>query len=150
MPFIERTDVGNTPRSKMTEKRRVKVWEKTGGVCVVCGRKIDGTKDKWIAEHIIPLAQGGGDNMQNLGPAHHACAKEKTKADNSNTAEAKRRKADDIGAHIPKTVPMPAGRKSDTKIKMSGEKVQREKPNNTPYRDIGPTNLARRFQTVGE
>src|SRR3954466_5075018 len=106
MPFSEIEDVGTTARRKLTPRRRLQVWEKTGGVCVLCERKIDGVRERWIAEHIRALELGGADDFDNLGPAHVTCATDKTREDHRRTAQAKRQRIRHIGAEAPKR-PLP-------------------------------------------
>ena len=91
------TDVPTTPRKPMPEMRRLRIWERHGGVCVLCGLKIDGTKGKWTIEHIRALGLGGEDTDENCGPAHEDCRRKKDKQDVANIARAKRRKAKHLG-----------------------------------------------------
>jgi hypothetical protein len=86
MPFSEIEDVGTTVRRKLTPHRRLQVWEKTGGTCILCERRIDGVRERWIAEHIRALELGGEDDLSNMGPAHEACALVKTRNDHRRTA----------------------------------------------------------------
>ncbi|ANY79501.1 hypothetical protein BB934_15775 [Microvirga ossetica] len=125
MPFVEVKDVGTTVRRKLTPHRRLKVWEKTGGVCVLCDGRIDGVRERWIAEHIRALELGGADDFDNLGPAHDTCAADKTREDHRRTAQAKRQKIRHIGAEAPKR-PLPYGRASRWKRNLSGKVVPRE------------------------
>jgi 5-methylcytosine-specific restriction endonuclease McrA len=125
MPFVEVEDVGTTARRKLTPHRRLKVWEKTGGVCVLCDSKIDGVRERWIAEHIRALELGGADDIDNLGAAHEACAMEKTQEDHRRAAHAKRQKIRHIGAEAPNR-PLPFGRASRWKRTLSGKIVPRE------------------------
>ncbi len=74
MPYADIGNVGTMARRKLTPHRRLRVWETTGGVCVLCERKIDGVRERWIVEHIRALELGGADDLFNLGPAHEACA----------------------------------------------------------------------------
>lgn len=100
MPFICE-DVGTTKRGRMTPTRALKAWERTGGVCVNCGLKIDGTKADWFAEHIRALELGGSDADDNLGPAHWACKRDKDAADHASAAKAKRNKRAELGIRNP-------------------------------------------------
>lgn len=45
---------------------------KRGRECVICGLGFT-TADLVTAEHIIPIRQGGKNDLGNLGPAHLAC-----------------------------------------------------------------------------
>src|SRR5215218_10811424 len=114
MPYAETQDVGTTARRKLTPHRRLHVWERTGGVCVLCERKIDGARERWIAEHIRALELGGPDDLDNMGPAHEMCAAIKTQDDHRRTAQAKRQKIRHIGANEPKR-PLPYGKASPWK-----------------------------------
>ena len=124
MPFSEIEDVGTTARRKLTPHRRLKVWESTGGVCVLCEHKIDGVRERWIAEHIRALELGGEDDLSNIGPAHESCAFAKTRNDHCRAAQAKRQKIRHIGADSPKR-PLPFGRASRWKRTLSGKIVPR-------------------------
>jgi hypothetical protein len=124
MPFVQAEDVGTTVRRRLTPHRRLRVWEKTGGICVLCERKIDGARERWIAEHVRALELGGRDDLENMGPAHEACAAVKTQNDHRRTAQAKRQKIQHIGADITKR-PLPFGKASPWKRKLSGEIIPR-------------------------
>lgn len=75
------SDIGTTPRKAMSPTRRLRIWEANSGICVLCQQKIDGTRDKWIVEHIRALGLGGEDTDANCGPAHASCADSKTHGD---------------------------------------------------------------------
>jgi 5-methylcytosine-specific restriction endonuclease McrA len=124
MPFVDIKDLRTTPRRKLTPHRRLQVWEKTGGVCVLCDREIDGVRERWIAEHIRALELGGVDEIGNMGPAHEACAFTKTKDDHRQAAQAKRQKIRHIGAEASKR-PLPFGRSSSWKRTISGRVIPR-------------------------
>ena len=68
MSFVAIADVSTTARRKLTPHRRLRVWEKTGGICVLCDGKIGGVRERWIAEHIRALELGGADDLENMGP----------------------------------------------------------------------------------
>lgn len=124
MAFAEAEDVGTTVRRKLTPHRRLQAWERTGGVCVLCNRKIDGVRERWIVEHIRALELGGEDDLSNMGPAHEACALLKTGDDHRRAAQAKRQKIRHIGAEATRR-PLPFGKNSPWKRKVSGRIVPR-------------------------
>jgi 5-methylcytosine-specific restriction endonuclease McrA len=124
MVFVELGEVRTTERRKLTPHRRLQVWERMGGVCVLCERKIDGVRERWIAEHIRALELGGEDDLSNMGPAHESCAVAKTRNDHCRAAHAKRQKIRHIGANSPKW-PLPFGRASRWKRTLSGKIVPR-------------------------
>jgi len=92
---------------------------------VICDRRIDGVRDRWIVEHIRALELGGPDEIHNLGPAHEACGREKTRSDHTRAAEAKRQKLRHLGAAVV-TRPMPGSRASALKRKVDGTVVRRD------------------------
>jgi 5-methylcytosine-specific restriction endonuclease McrA len=124
MPFVEIEDLTTAARSKLTPRLRLQVWESTGGVCVICELKIDGSRERWIAEHIRALELGGLDHLDNMGPAHEACARAKTRDDHKRAARAKRQKIRFLGADVTRH-PLPFGRRSRWKRKLSGQIVPR-------------------------
>lgn len=95
------TDVTTTKRRSMSWARRLRIFESTGGRCIICGDRIDGVREPWTVEHVRPLGLGGADNDANCGPAHERCRREKDKDDVAAIARAKRRKAKHIGAKKP-------------------------------------------------
>jgi hypothetical protein len=104
MPFVH-VDLGTTKRRAMTPTRALKAWENTGGVCVVCDRKIDGTKERWFVEHVRALELAGKDDDQNLGPAHYdTCKAIKDADDHHRAAKAKRAKRNELGIRGPSLI----------------------------------------------
>jgi 5-methylcytosine-specific restriction endonuclease McrA len=124
MSFVEVEDTTTTVRRKLTPHRRLQVWEKTGGTCVLCHRKINGPRERWIAEHIRALELGGADDLDNMGPAHEECALVKTQDDHRRAAKAKRQKIQYIGAQASKKA-LPFGKSSPWKRKLSGQIILR-------------------------
>ena len=121
-------DVGTTKRKNMTPRLRLKIWEAHKGICVLCNSKIDGVRERWIVEHIMPLALGGEDAEANMGPAHDACAIKKTfgrTGDIAKAAKAKRVKSKHLGIKKSKN-PLPSGKGSKWKKKMDGSVVRRD------------------------
>jgi hypothetical protein len=118
MPF---EDIGTTKRKAMPQMRILRIWEASAGVCVLCNRPIDGTKQRWFVEHIRALELGGKDTDDNCAPAHYECKPAKDANDHSRAAEAKREKAAALG--IPKR----------STIKSAGfKKVAPRRPATTP------------------
>ncbi len=133
MPFIAPEDVGTTPRRPLSAHRRLQAWERTKGVCEA---PIDGVRERWIVEHIRALELGGADDLANMGPAHEACARTKTRNDHARTAQAKRQKIQHLGAAEPSR-PVPGSRGTLFKRKINGRVILREEPyaSKTPPRD---------------
>jgi 5-methylcytosine-specific restriction enzyme A len=90
-------------RRSISTRERVRIFTKADGMCCLCGGKIDGTKERWIIEHIRPLGLLGEDGGDNLAPAHERCAHAKTHGptgDIALIAKAKRREAFHTGAKM--------------------------------------------------
>lgn len=60
--------IGATPDTPIPPRVRLRVFEAYGGVCYLSKRKIR-AGDKWEAEHVIALANGGENRERNLAPA---------------------------------------------------------------------------------
>ena len=103
------SDVGTTARRAMSPTRRLRIFEAHRGLCVICGGKIDGVREKWIVEHVRAMGLGGADDDANCGPAHSTCADVKTQAqDIPAIAKAKRMKMRALGIKKPSTFRKPA------------------------------------------
>lgn len=90
------SDVSATPRLSMSPMRRLKIFERDHGVCILCEQRIR-AGDTWIIEHKLALGLGGADTDDNCGPAHEACRRLKDKTDMATIAKAKRIKAKHFG-----------------------------------------------------
>ena len=124
MPYVALEDVGTTQRRSLSGRRRLQAWERTGGTCVVCGLIIDGVRERWIVEHIRALELGGVDELENMGPAHESCGREKTRDDHALTARAKRQKIRHLGAAV-SARPLPGSRSCLLKRKLNGSVIPR-------------------------
>lgn len=112
-------------RRRMSTTRRVRVFEAAKGICHICGQAIDGTREAWEVEHVIPYALTRDDSDDNLRPAHVACHADKTtRQDVPQIAKAKRVHAKHIGAHQPRSR-LPGGRGDKLKRKIGGGVVPR-------------------------
>lgn len=74
---------GNTPRARMTPRRRQAIFtENCAGhnvaPCCLCGEPIHRHTDRWIIEHKRALGLLGPDVNTNCGPAHFQCGEVKT------------------------------------------------------------------------
>lgn len=106
------SDVATTPRKPLTPTQRLKLYERHGGICCLCSRKIQ-AGEGWIDEHLRALGLGGGNEPENRGIAHKACADAKTHGpdgDLAQVARAKRRKMKALGITDPHARPIPGGR----------------------------------------
>lgn len=117
------TDVPTTKRGYTGKQVRLAVWEREGGKCMVCGCKL--FAGGFILEHVRALELGGTDTPDNMALTCKPCATVKTKADHSMAAKAKRQKERALGLKAPSRTPMPFGRGSKLKRKITGEIVER-------------------------
>ncbi|NBJ13303.1 HNH endonuclease [Microvirga arsenatis] len=125
MGYFIPEDVGTTIRGGLSKTKVLAIWERHKGVCVNCGRPIDGARDKWFCEHIRALELGGTDTEDNLGPAHWECKRDKDAEDHARAAEAKREKCVHLGIKDPHRKPLPFGRNSNFKRRFDGTIVDR-------------------------
>lgn len=111
-------------RKRLTGKQHLELFVHHGGVCHWCGHKID-TRKPWHIDHVIPLAMGGDDTMENMAPIHdRPCHAEKThKGDVPNIAKAKRRALKHAGIRKPSK--FAGSRDSKWKRKVNGQVVMR-------------------------
>lgn len=91
-------------RHRYTALQNAAFFLEHGGICHLCGSKIDAVREKWEREHVIPLAMGGADEPSNQRPAHKSCHRAKTDKDLNELARAKRRQANHLGARPKGTI----------------------------------------------
>jgi len=70
-------------RGKKSQERRLRIAERDGLICQMCGR----VTAKGIADHIIPLAFGGPDTEDNLQWLCVPCSDAKTKKESKGGRE---------------------------------------------------------------
>ena len=72
--------IGKTDDTAIPPRVRLRTYDKANGCCEVCGRKL-GPKDKWQADHITALINGGANRESNLRCICDWCHKPKTAED---------------------------------------------------------------------
>ncbi len=79
-----------TTRRRWPARDRMKVLHAHKEICYLCKQPI--SRDAgWDLDHIIPLAAGGADSLDNLAPAHRkGCHRAKTKDDHATIGKARR------------------------------------------------------------
>lgn len=70
------------PRNTRQRDRDRAALRKRGGACGICGELIDYDLDwrdprSFTADHIVPLARGGADTLENKQAAHRECNSKK-------------------------------------------------------------------------
>jgi 5-methylcytosine-specific restriction enzyme A len=103
---------------------RFLILAKGGYRCAVTGEDIDPSADGFHVDHRVPLGLGGGEEDDNLQALAIAAHKLKTIADLKAIAKMKRIKLKHAGLWVSKH-PLPCGRKSKWKRKVSGEVVRK-------------------------
>jgi len=108
------------PRKPLTPPQKLKMFLAAGGICCVCGHKIDGVKEAWD-EHVDPLWLKGTNEPSNRKPAHERCARTKSAKEATERAKIRRVAEQHMGAKRPKSrLHNPRWRK-----KLNGEVVPR-------------------------
>lgn len=72
--------IGKTDDARIPDRVRVRLFDRAGGRCQSCGRKIM-AGDHWDADHIIALVNGGRHAEDNLRVLCPGCHKGKTAED---------------------------------------------------------------------
>lgn len=92
-------------RKRRSRRERVALFEAHDGTCHICGGKIQ-PGQAWDWSHVIALAAGGDDTVENSAPAHAKCHRGKgsqtATEDMPRIAKTKRQHARHIGAEPPK------------------------------------------------
>jgi 5-methylcytosine-specific restriction protein A len=66
------------PSQKQSSKPEIRavVWDMTDGKCWYCGKQTNPCRD-FAVDHVIALAQGGKDELENMRPACRTCNQRK-------------------------------------------------------------------------
>lgn len=100
-------------RRSLTRAQRVRVFNKHGGICHLCGLKIHAERgEKWEVEHVRALWKKGDDILENMRPAHERpCHRDKTDEEATERAKEFRMAANYLG--VPKSGPKMRGHRDD-------------------------------------
>jgi len=114
-----------TRRRNISATEALQIFTANGGECHICALKIEGGREAWQVEHVIPLGMGGDEtkDSDNLKPAHTKCHADKTKDDARHIAKAKRMQQ--RGAGIKRGSSFQTNRDGPLKKKLNGEVVRR-------------------------
>lgn len=110
-------------RRRFSRSALADLYDAQGGRCAICAGSLVGKA--WHADHEIPLAIGGADEVANLRLVCVPCHAEKTGRDLGAIAKAKRVGARHRGVRKASARPMPGNRNSKWKRKLNGEVVLR-------------------------
>lgn len=116
--------IGATPDTPIPPRVKLRVFERHGGVCHISGRKIT-AGEPWECDHVIAIINGGENREGNLAPALRDKHRAKTAADVALKSRTAKRRAAHLGVKSKSARPMPGGKSSKWKRKISGEIVAR-------------------------
>lgn len=110
------TDLGTTPRQRLTAGHRLRIWERDRGICCLCGRLIGGVREECFIEHKRALELGRTNDDDNLAPAHRSCRPVKDAADHRRAAKTKWVKQRCLEIRPSRRQPVPGSRSSDVRM----------------------------------
>lgn len=93
--------VGATPNTAAPPRVRLRVFEREGGRCHRCQRKI-GPADRWTLEHVVALVNGGANAEANLACTCEWCLPIKNAEDVAIKAKGARIRAKHLGVETPR------------------------------------------------
>jgi 5-methylcytosine-specific restriction protein A len=109
-------------RREFTTRTKALAFQRSNGRCEQCGSRLEPGRIAY--DHVIPDGLTGDTGLDNCAVLCVDCHKQKTRGDVGRIAKAKRQHARHIGAKQSKN-PLPGGRLSAWKRKISGEVVRR-------------------------
>jgi 5-methylcytosine-specific restriction protein A len=109
-------------RKEFSTRTKALAFQRANGKCDECGIRLQ--PGKIAFDHIIPDGLTGVNDLGNCNVLCIPCHKRKTVSDVGNIAKAKRREARNIGANKSRN-PLPGGKLSKWKRKITGEVVRR-------------------------
>jgi 5-methylcytosine-specific restriction protein A len=77
-------------RKSLGTRERARLFLLHDGLCHICSVRIDGTRERWEVEHVIPWAISRDDSDENRKPAHVHCHAVKTKDDRKDISKTER------------------------------------------------------------
>lgn len=115
--------IGATPDTAIPVRVRVRVFERAGGHCEACGRRI-AAGDSWQADHTVALCNGGENREGNLRCLCDWCHAGKTRTDVAEKASVYRKRVKHLGVRQSRN-PVPGSRNTKWKRCMDGTTVRR-------------------------
>jgi 5-methylcytosine-specific restriction protein A len=109
-------------RKEFSDRTRALAFQRANGRCDECGIRLQTGRIAY--DHKIPDGLTGANDLHNCHVLCIECHKQKTRSDVGRIAKAKRQYAREIGAHKSRN-PLPGGKLSPWKRKITGEVVRR-------------------------
>jgi 5-methylcytosine-specific restriction endonuclease McrA len=116
--------IGKTDDSRPPPHVRLRIFEKHNGICYLSKVKIQ-PGDKWEAEHILAICNGGSNRESNMAPALVAPHKTKTKQDRATKAKNDHVRMKHLGIRPANYRPMPGSKASGIRKRMDGRVERR-------------------------
>jgi 5-methylcytosine-specific restriction protein A len=111
-------------RKEFSTRTKALAFQRANGRCEACAMRLQPGRIAY--DHVNPDSLTGTNDIDNCAVLCTPCHKQKTRDDVGNIAKAKRREARHIGAHKSRN-PIPGGKLSAWKRKITGEVVPRDK-----------------------
>jgi 5-methylcytosine-specific restriction protein A len=109
-------------RKEFSDRTRALAFQRANGKCDECGIRLQPGRIAY--DHVVPDGLTGDPGLNNCAVLCTTCHREKTRGDVGRIAKAKRQHARNIGAHKSRN-PLPGGKHSPWKRKMTGQVVRR-------------------------
>ena len=128
MPRAVSEWIGRTDDSKPPPKVRLRIFDREGGICHECKRKIE-AGERWEADHRPALINGGENRESKIFPVHDKCHKKRTAQDVAEKSKVAKIRQKHAGI-----------RKATQKIQSRGF-AKTEKPNKITKGSLPPRSL---------
>jgi 5-methylcytosine-specific restriction protein A len=109
-------------RQEFSRRTKLAAFDRCGGRCEACGAKLQVGRIEF--DHLTPCELGGTSAPDNCWVLCRGCHRDKTQLDVATMAKSRAARARHVGARN-SSRPLPCGRKSPWKKKISGEVVPR-------------------------
>lgn len=109
---------GRTPDEAVPPRVRARVFDRAGGKCHRCGRKI--VAETWTCEHLVALVNGGANAERNLGVTCNWCLPAKNAEDVAEKSEVARVRKKHVGIAAKRFRPIPGSKASGWRHRMDG------------------------------
>lgn len=119
MPRALEEWVGKTDDQAPPPRVRVRVFERCGGRCHRCTRKV-AAGERWTLEHLTALINGGANRESNLGVTCDWCLPAKNAEDVAEKSKTYQRKAAHLGVKPKKGRRLPGCKDGPWKQKVGG------------------------------
>jgi 5-methylcytosine-specific restriction enzyme A len=115
-------EAGGGLRKEFTRRTKKLAFQQANGKCDECGMQLQPGRIAY--DHVRPDGLNGDTGLDNCAVLCTPCHKQKTRSDVGRIAKAKRQHAGHIGAKQSRN-PLPGGKQSQWKRKLTGEVVRR-------------------------